>query len=285
LARKLRIEYPGALYHVIQRGFNRENVFERSEDKYCLIEYFRKAVELDDIELFAYVVMSNHYHLALRTLSVPLNRVMHRINTKYGMYYNKAMGRSGHIFEGRYKAFLVQDDRYLISLVKYIHRNPVKAGLCSSVRDYLWSSDHFYRQMEHGFVNFGLLFEMLSGDRERFMKEYDILMSQDDDTDCEAIINEAIINKVDFKPKMPDEDKNLIIERETLDEILKKAANDKEEYESIKKGSRMRRLTNAKLIYAIAAYEQGYSMQEIARHINVSATAVFKYINKASIIS
>ena len=275
MARRLRVEYPGAVYHVIQRGNNRENVFERPDEKYYLIEQFRKAVDTDGVELFAYVVMSNHYHLALRTSSEPLHKVMHRINTKYGMYYNKVMGNSGHVFEGRYKAIPVQDDKYLISLVKYIHSNPVRAGLCSNVQDYLWSSDHCYRKMETGFIEFGLLLNILSGDREKSVREYDILMSQDDDSGCEAVIYGGHV-----KPEMPDEEKKQITGRKPLDEILKEVANDKGEYESIKKGSRMRRFTNAKETYAKSAWEQGYSMQEIARHINVSATAVFRYINR-----
>jgi len=277
LARRLRIEYPGALYHVIQRGNNKENVFECSEDKYYLIEYFRKAVELDGIELFAYVIMSNHYHLALRTSSEPLNKVMHRINTKYGIYYNKAMVRSGHVFEGRYKAILIQNDSYLISLVRYIHRNPVKAGVCSNVRDYLWSSDRCYREMETGFIKSRLFLEMLSEDNEKSLKEYDALMSQDDDSDYDY---EAAINTVHVKPELANKNKKLITGRKPLDEILRESTNDMDEYESIKRGSRLRSFTQAKVTYAKSACEQGYSMQEIARHINVSATAVFKYINK-----
>lgn len=274
MARQLRVEYPGAIYHVIQRGNNRANVFERPKEKYYLIEQFRKAVEVDDVELFAYVIMSNHYHLALRTSSEPLNKVMHRINTTYGMYYNKVMARSGHVFEGRYKAILIKDEKYLISLVRYIHRNPARAGLCSNVQDYLWSSDHYYRKMEPGFIEFGLLLDVLSGNRGKSMREYDILMSQDDVSGYEAVINAGYVS-----PEITVEEKKPITGRKSLDEILKEAASDKGEYEFIKNGSRMRRFTSTKAAFAKSAWEQGYSMQEIACHINVSATAVFKYIN------
>lgn len=85
MARKLRIEYNGAVYHVMQRGNNRESVFESPEEKQRLVEQFRKVVEVDDVKLFAYIIMNNHYHLALRTSSKPLNKVMHRINTRYSM--------------------------------------------------------------------------------------------------------------------------------------------------------------------------------------------------------
>lgn len=273
MARKLRVEYPGAMYHVIQRGNNKERVFERPEDKYVLIEQLRKAVAVDEVELFAYVVMNNHYHLALRTLSIPLNKVMHRINTKYSMFHNKAMGRTGHVFDGRYKSILIQDEKYLLSLVKYIHRNPVRAGLCSNVRDYTWSSDCYYRKTEPGFIEISLLLDILSEHRVKSIKEYDLFMSQDDSSDCEALIKTDSAN-----PKNSVGEQKIITRRKSLDEILMESVSDRTEYEYILNSSRMRRFFNTKTAYAKSAWEQGYSMQEIASYINVSVAAVFKYL-------
>lgn len=274
MARRLRVEYPGALYHVIQRGNNREDIFKNPQDKIYLIEQFRKAVACDGIELFAYAVMNNHYHLALRTLSEPLNKVMHRINTKYGIYFNKASGRSGHVFDGRYKAVLVEDDRYLFSLVRYIHNNPVRAGLCLNVQDYTWSSDCYYRKMEPGFVEFAFILDMLSGDRGQSIKEYDLLMSQGDDPTIETVIDTASVNK------KSDDEEMRITSRKTLDEILRESIHNEWEFEFIKKGSRLRKLKDSKAVFVKSAWDNGYSMQEIASHINISAAAVFKYINK-----
>ena len=270
--RRGRVEYPGAMYHVIHRGNNRENVFERSEDKNYLIEQLRNSVAVDGIELFAYVVMGNHYHLALRTCVEPLSKVMHRINTRYGLYYNRAMERTGHVFEGRYKAIPVNNERYLIALVKYIHRNPVRAGICNSVGDYPWSSDHFYRKLEAGFVENSLLLNILSGDRKKSVQEYSLLMDQDE----KYVPEEQIITTSDIQEGRKDKKTN----RKLLDEILIETGVNNDELELIKRGSRMRRLSVAKEIYSKNAMKEGYSMEEIAQHINISAVAVFKYINK-----
>jgi len=277
LARSLRVEYPGAVYHVIQKGNNGEHVFERPEDKYYLMEQFRKAVKVDGIELFAYAIMSNHYHLALRVSEEPLYKVMHRINTSYGTYYNKVNKRSGHVFGGRYKAILVQEDKYLISLVKYIHRNPVNAGICARVEDYHWSSDYYYRKMKPGFIQFGLLLDMLSPDKSKSVAQYKILMSQDDDPDYVAVVNAGYT-----QPAESQEEKKPFngAVKKPLDQILKEVTDNKDEFEFIKKGSRLRKFTKTKAAYAKSAWEQGYSMEEIGRHINVSAAAVFKYLNR-----
>lgn len=275
MVRRARMEYPGALYHVIQRGNNREDVFERPKDKDYLIEQLRKSVTVDGIELFAYVIMSNHYHFALRTCVEPLRKVMHRINTKYGFYYNHAMERTGHVFEGRYKAIPVHDENYLISLVRYIHRNPVRAGICKRVWDYPWSSDRFYRKMEPGFVEFNILLDILSGDKKKSVQKYSLMMEQDDDYTPEEFI---------IRENSNPEERNKAGEypggRKLLDEILMKTVVDRDYFELIKRGSRMRMLTPFKEEYAKTAWDQGYSMEEIARHICISATAVSKYINR-----
>jgi len=101
MVRRARVEYQGAIYHVIQWGNNRENVFESPEKKNYLTNLLNKSVLVDGVELYAYVVMNNHYHLALGTSGETLSKVMHRINTGYGMYYNREMKRTGHVFQGR----------------------------------------------------------------------------------------------------------------------------------------------------------------------------------------
>ena len=266
MARGARVEYPGALYHVIQRGNNREHIFERPEDKEYLIEQLRKSVAVDGMELYAYVVMSNHYHLALRTCVEPLRKIMHRINTRYSLYYNRAIERAGHVFEGRYKAISVENERYLISLIRYIHQNPVRAGICSKIQDYLWSSDPFYRKPENNFVETELLLNIISGGGLKSVQEYNLFMEQDDDQPITERLTLPKSSKLEG--------------RKTLDEILTETGVNQEELELIKRGCRMRRLTATKGEYAKKAFNEGYSMEEIARHIRVSAVAVFKYINR-----
>lgn len=274
MVRRGRVEYPGAMYHVIQRGNNGENVFEDTEEKSFLVELLRESVMVGGVELFAYIIMSNHYHLALRTGVEPLSKVMHRINARYGMYYNRKKKRTGHVFQGRYKAIHVYKENYLISLVRYIHRNPVRAGICEHASEYPWSSDLYYRKAEPGFIETGLLLGMLSEDGNNSFRKYCQLMDQEDDAGPEEIKTAEQEVKEDLNQTIKTNER-----RKPLDEILKETGVSREEFEIIKRGSRVRKLTPVKTIYAKTAWHHGYSLREIAGYIGVSPVAVFKYIN------
>lgn len=275
MVRQARVEYQGAIYHVIQRGNNRENVFESPEKKNFFISLLNKTVAVDGIELYAYVVMGNHYHLAMRTSGETLSKVMHRINTIYSMYYNREMKRTGHVFQGRYKAIPVLDERYLISLVKYIHLNPVRAGICKDLRDYPWSGERCYRTGEPGIIEIGLLLDILSNDRRMSIRKYNQLMEQEDD----PVIKEFNItennNNEGRKRKKPAGG------RKPLDEILRQTVLNVEDLELIKRGSRLRRLMPVKIAYARSAVDHGYSLNEIASHIGLSPVAVLKHIYRS----
>ncbi len=121
-------------------------------------------------KLYGYVLMDNHYHLALQVFGKKLQKIMHQINNKYSKYFNYKYKRVGHVFQGRYKAILVQDERYLLSLVRYMHQNPIKAGMCKTVEEYKWSSDIFYRAGKKGFISTEVLLDMLSSDRKEAIK-------------------------------------------------------------------------------------------------------------------
>ncbi len=136
MGRGPRIEYEGAIYHVIQRGTNREYIFAEHRWKKNLLQEIIKSIEVDQMDLFAFVIMGIHYHLALRTAHTPLSKIMHRMNSNFGRYYNRDRSRTGSVFEGRYKAFPIENENYLLSVIRYIHRNPVRAGICSSVDEY-----------------------------------------------------------------------------------------------------------------------------------------------------
>jgi REP element-mobilizing transposase RayT len=126
--KRLRIEYAGAVYHVIQRGNNKEFVFHQAQDKGYFLKSVEKVMRFCEADTFAYVIMGNHYHLLVRTGEIGLGQVMHRLNTRYSMYYNQIKNRSGHVFQGRYQAGLIQDERHLLTVLRYIHQNPLRAG-------------------------------------------------------------------------------------------------------------------------------------------------------------
>ena len=140
MARPLRVEYPGAAYHVINRGNAGENIFKLKSDRQKFLDYLQIAVERFMLKIHAFCLMDNHFHILLETQQPNLSRAVQWINVSYAVYFNRKYTRSGHLFHGRFKSILVEADEYLKELSRYIHLNPVRAGLVDQPADYPWSS-------------------------------------------------------------------------------------------------------------------------------------------------
>jgi len=126
MVRPLRIEYPGAWYHVACRGNRRSRIFGDDKDRLRFLKALKESVEAFNVEVHGYVLLDNHFHFLLRTPEANLGRFMQRFNTAYITYYNLRHHKSGHLYQGRYKAILVEADEYLLELSRYIHLNPVR---------------------------------------------------------------------------------------------------------------------------------------------------------------
>ena len=140
MARPLRIEYAGAFYHVMHRGNAGSDLFQNDRDREKLLEYFGKAVERYEIKVHTYCLMTNHYHLLIETPHPNLSQAIKWINVSYAAYFNRKRRRSGHLFQGRFKAVLIDADEYLKHLSRYIHLNPVRAGMVEHCKNHPWSS-------------------------------------------------------------------------------------------------------------------------------------------------
>jgi len=144
MARKPRIHYPGALYHVILRGNARQDIFFDDEDRCRFFLLLQEGVERYGHRILAFSLLTNHVHLAIQVSDVPLSRIMQNLSFRYTRGANRRQGRSGHLFQGRYKAVLVDADTYLLELAAYIHLNPVRAGMADRPESYPWSSHRAY---------------------------------------------------------------------------------------------------------------------------------------------
>ena len=144
MTRPLRIEYPGAVYHVMNRGLARQPVFRAPIDYDTFLQVLSETHVLWGIEIFAYCLMGNHYHLCLRTPTANLGRVMRHVNGLYTQRFNRAHRRDGPLFRGRYQAIVIEAEAYLASVIRYIHLNPVQAKLVQSPEAYRWSSHARY---------------------------------------------------------------------------------------------------------------------------------------------
>ncbi len=144
MARPLRITYPGAFYHVTSRGNERKDVFRSRRDREKFHEYLTSATQRYGAVIHAYCLLNNHYHLLLETPAGNLSQIMQHINSAYTTYFNIKRKRSGHLFQGRYKAILVEADAYATELSRYSHLNPVRARLASRPEEWPWSSYRGY---------------------------------------------------------------------------------------------------------------------------------------------
>ena len=140
MARPLRIEYPGALYHVTGRGNARADIYLDDGDRRLFLDLFAQAADRHDWLCHAYCLMNNHYHLLIETGRPTLGRGMRHLGGVYTQRFNRLHGRVGHLFQGRYKAILVERDAHLLELGRYLVLNPVRAGFVRAAKDWRWSS-------------------------------------------------------------------------------------------------------------------------------------------------
>ena len=140
MARSLRIEYPGALYHITSRGDGQEDIYLSDEDRVLFLAVFSEVCVRCNWVCYAYCLMSNHYHLLVETPQGNLSKGMQLLNGVYTQKFNRLHKRVGHIFQGRFKSILVEKDSYLLELSRYIVLNPVRARMVVSAADWKWSS-------------------------------------------------------------------------------------------------------------------------------------------------
>ena len=173
MARPLRIEYEGALYHVTARGNERKRIYFTKTDYGKFREYIEGAQEKYGCLLHAYVFMTNHYHMIIETPKPNISKVMHYINGSYTTYINKKRDRSGHLFQGRYKAVLIDRDNYLLELSRYIHLNPVRAHIVEKPEEFFNSSYASYiGNRKDDIVHHDQILKMISMDKKSAPKLY-----------------------------------------------------------------------------------------------------------------
>lgn len=174
MARPYRLQAENCLYHVISRGDDRKRIYTIPSDYERFMGYIVKAKERYQFYLYAYCLMANHFHLLLETLLPNISRIMHYIKGSYTTYYNLRHRRSGHLFQGRFKSIVVDKNSYFLELTRYIHLNPVYAGLVQDPAQYRWSSYRGYRGKKDEFIDKDAIkqyMNMTGGAYQRFVLE------------------------------------------------------------------------------------------------------------------
>ena len=204
MARPLRITFPGAFYHVTSRGNERKDVFKTSGDREKFLEYLESAYERYEAIIHAYCLMDNHYHLLVETPSGNLPQIMRHINGAYTTYFNVKWKRAGHLFQGRYKAILVDIDEYAKELSRYIHLNPVRAELVQAPEQYYWSSYQFYigHKTPPGWLYrdfiLGYFGEKIKTAQKAYQSFVNILLGSEYDSPLKEVVSSTLLGSADF---------------------------------------------------------------------------------------
>ena len=144
MGRRKRVWYPGAIYHVMNRGNRKTNLFKDTSDYLRFLDCIFEAKESYEFTIHALCLMTNHFHIEIETAQTELWKIMRKMLHPYSMDFNHKYNFTGHLFEGRYTACLIEDERYFLEVSRYIHLNPVKAGIVNDPRDYEFSSYGMY---------------------------------------------------------------------------------------------------------------------------------------------
>lgn len=166
MSRTARVKSSTDVYHIMLRGVNRQQIFFDDEDNYHFIHLLESYKEISQYQLYAYCLMGNHVHLLLRADGEPLETIFRRIGSAYVYWYNTKYERVGHLFQDRYKSEPVNDERYFLTVLRYILQNPVKAGFCNLPEEYPFSSAWDYLLPGHGFTDTEFVFQLI--DRKAF---------------------------------------------------------------------------------------------------------------------
>jgi REP element-mobilizing transposase RayT len=194
MARPLRIDIEDGLYHVISRGWERRKIVDDDTDREKWLQLFGRVAERYDWRCFAWVLMDNHFHLLLRTPNADLSSGMHDFNSGYATWFNRRHQRVGSLYQGRFKAILVQDNSYAWTLSRYIHLNPVRAGISKSPQAYPWSSyRHFVASRgAPDWLDWRTVLDEMGQNRSRTRRAYRQFVENDVNVDDSHVFREVV---------------------------------------------------------------------------------------------
>ncbi|MGE4272400.1 MAG: transposase [Desulfitobacterium sp.] len=199
MSRTPRNQSPTGIYHVIVRGVNRQKIFNDIEDRQKLIEKLAKFREVSGYRIFAYCLMDNHFHLLIQEQKEPLGTAIKRISSSYVLYFNKKYERVGHLFQGRFRSEVVDNDQYFFTVLRYIHQNPLKAKIEKSIANYKWSSYNEYIK-EGCLVDTDYVLKLFAANPESALTQFVEFHGQSNNENCldieEPKLNDHMVKEI-----------------------------------------------------------------------------------------
>lgn len=182
MPRQARLDVPGALHHIIVRGINKADIFNDDQDRTRFLERLGETVEKGQGTVYAWVLMNNHVHILFKSGKKGISSVMRKLLTWYAQYYNRSHRRTGHLFENRYKSILCDEDNYLLALVRYIHLNPLRAGIVKTIEElnsYPWSGHRtIIGKASHSWMDVQYILAQFSDTRRKALYAYRAFMHE-----------------------------------------------------------------------------------------------------------
>jgi putative transposase len=290
MARKARIEFDGAFYHVITRGNQRQKIFKDESDFKKYLEILSEYKWRYKYNLYAFVLMNNHVHLLMETRETPLSKILQGINQSYTMYFNRKYKTVGHLFQGRYKAILCDRDEYLLSLVKYIHLNPVRAKAVERADEYRWSSHGIYAgKSGDSIIDMDQVLRMFSEDKTKARQLYRAYMGDGravDKRDIYGTVDHRILGDERFVYKVMEKTEVDVSEmRRAREYSLSAISAAIEEAHGIRlvdiKGkSKNRAISAARKVFSHVAKVYGYRGKEIADYARKDPAIITRYLKE-----
>ena len=309
MPRKPRLDIPGALHHVIVRGRERSRIFRSNKDRAAFIDRLGDLVLEDKATVYAWALLDNHVHILLKSGKKGLSSLMRKLLTGYAVFFNKKYHRSGHLFQNRYKSILCEEDSYLLTLVRYIHLNPVRLGTTDldhypwtghraliGETSYPWMGTEYvlsyfgatqqkavraYRKFVVDGADMGHRPELTGGGLVRSIGErFQVLAMRR--AGEKAISDERILGTNDFVHNIFKELAKAIPLKGTIDTIIKEECRAGQvSTGELQSGSRRRNVASTRAIIAQRALrELGISAAEIARHLGVNTSSITRAVEK-----
>ena len=272
MSRPIRIEYPGAVYHVTDRGNNKQDIFIHDSDRITFLSQLELVLKIYNWICHGYCLMDNHYHLLIETPEGNLSAGMKQLNSVYAQKFNKTHDRVGHVFQGRFKSFVIEKEGYLLNVLSYMFLNPVRAGFVECLDQWPWSSYLFLagENVQDNITSdwiLGVFSEFKKSAQEQF-REF-VLARIDMDSPFERVGCGNIIGSDQFIHHIRDNNKS----KETIKEIPRK-----ERYIGRPSLSDLffdiRNINDRNKIIIFARERCGYLNVEIAKHLNISQSLV-----------
>lgn len=279
MARPLRIEYPGAFYHITARGNRKGDIFSNTDDRFLFNCILGETIATHNWRCHAYVQMGNHYHILIETLDANLSSGMRDLNGNYSQALNKRNKTTGHLLQGRFKAFLIEEDDYLLEVARYIDLNPVRAGLVKNPAEWSWSSfkAHIGLEMAPSWLHTDSIWRRFSGDnrlaREKYRKfvQDGIGLGSPFETVGKGIIlgSQYFVDHVSMRVDPVVQDKNIpraerLFNRPSLELI----------FDGVGKNKSYRNLA-----IRVARLSCGYPVKEIADYVGLTSARISKVVH------